>query len=57
MCLRRFIYCRENHLMIRLDNGSNFIGVSVELILAFQEIDHSKVNNYLEKHGREWIIW
>ena len=43
--------------MIRSDNGSNFIGASAELILAFQEVDHSRISNNLEEHGGEWINW
>ena len=41
--------------MVRSNNGSNFIGFSVGLIHAFQEMDHSRMNNY--SHGREWFIW
>ena len=43
--------------MIRSENGSNFTGASAELIQAFQEIDHSRISNYLEEHGGEWIDW
>ena len=37
--------------MVRSNNGSNFIGFSVGFIHAFQEMDHSRMNNY--SHGRE----
>ena len=30
---------------------------SAELIQAFQEMDHSRISNYLEEHGGEWINW
>ena len=43
--------------MIRSDNGSNFTGALAELIQAFQEMDHSRISNYLEEHGGEWINW
>ena len=51
MCLRRFIGQRGYVRFVRSDNGSNFIGASAELIQAFQEMDHSRINNYLEEHG------
>ena len=57
MCLRRFIGRRGNVRLIRSDNGSNFTGASAELIQAFQEMDHSRISNYLEEHGGEWINW
>ena len=57
MCLRRFIGQRGNLRLLRSDNGSNFTGASAELIQAFQEIDHSRISNYLEEHGGEWINW
>ena len=57
MCLRRFIGRRGNVRLIRYDNGSNFIGVLAELIQVFQEMDHSRISNYLQEHGGEWINW
>ena len=57
MCLRRFIGQRGNLRLLRSDNGSNFTGASAGLIQAFQEIDHSRISNYLEEHGGEWINW
>ena len=56
MCLRRFIGRRENVSLIRSDNGSNFFGgASIVLIQAFQEMDHSRISNYLKQHDGEWI--
>ena len=51
MCLRRFIGRRRNVRLIRSGNGSNFTGASAKLIQAFQEMNHSRISNYLEEHG------
>ena len=57
MCLRRF-FGRWGHVwMIRTDNGTNFIGASVELIESFQEIDHIRIGEFLQQNGGEWIWW
>ena len=45
MCLRRLIGHRGN-ACISSDNGSNFAGPFVELIQAFQEMNHSKTSNH-----------
>ena len=31
--------------------------MSVELIRAFQEIDHNKISDFLEENGGEWMRW
>ena len=55
MCMRRFIGHRGYVQMIRTDNGTNFVGASVELIESFQEIDHVKIGEFLQQNGGEWI--
>ena len=57
MCLRGVIGRRGNVRLIRSNNGSNFTRASTELIQAFQEMDHSRISNYSEQHGGEWINW
>ena len=57
MCLRRFIGQRRNVRLIGSNKEWNFIGASAELIQAFQEMDHSRISNYLEEHCGEWIKW
>ena len=53
MCLSRFIGRRANVCLTRSNNGSNFTEASAELIQVFQEIDHSRISNYLEEPGGE----
>ena len=43
--------------MIRSDNGANFVGASVELICAFQEMDHKKIGDFLEENCGDWMVW
>ena len=44
--------------MIRTDNGTNFVGANIKLRKAFNEINHTKINNFLkEELGGEWITW
>ena len=43
--------------MIRSDNRANFVGASVELICAFQEMDHKKIGDFLEENCGDWIVW
>ena len=45
--LRRLIRRRGNVRQMRLDNGSNLVGVKQELIHAFNEIDHIKIQGFL----------
>ena len=44
-------------MIIRSDNGSNFIGASTELKRAFNEMGRKKINDFLMKRGVEWLIW
>ena len=43
--------------MIRSDNGTKFVGPSIELKKAFGEMDEKRVNDFLMESGGEWISW
>ena len=43
--------------MIRSDDGTNFVGTSAEPIPTFQEMDHNKFGDFLEKNGGDWMVW
>ena len=55
--LRRFIGQRGIVRMIRSDNETNIVGVSAELIRAFQEMNHKKIGDFLEENGGGWMVW
>ena len=55
--LRRFISRRGNLRMIRSDNGTNFVGASIEQKKAFGEIDEKRTNDFLMELGEEWKSW
>ena len=57
LSLRRFIGQRGIVGMIRSDNGADFVGASVELICAFQEMDHKKIGDFLEENCGDWMVW
>ena len=54
LTLQRFIERRGN---IRSDNGSNFVGTVKELQKSFQDMNHRRINKYLQVHGADWITW
>ena len=39
------------------DNGSNFVGAVKELQKSFQDMNRSRINEYLQMHGADWITW
>ena len=57
MCLQRFIGRRGNVRLIRSDNGTNFVGASAELTKAFTEMNHQKINQFMQDNGGEWMSW
>ena len=57
LTLRRFIGRRGNIRQMKSDNGSNFVGAVKELRKSFQDMNHSRINEYLRTHGADWIIW
>ena len=40
---------------IRSDNGSNFVGTEQKLFKTFSEMDHNKIENFLQDYGGDWI--
>ena len=48
---------RGNVRTIRSDNGGNFIGPDNELKRCFQEMDHKKIEHFLQDNGTDWLIW
>ena len=38
--------------MICNDNGTNFVGANIELRKAFNEMNHTKINNFCNGTGR-----
>ena len=57
LTLRRFIGRRGNIRQMKSDNGSNFVGAVKELRKSFQDMNHSRINDYLQMHGADWITW
>ena len=55
--LGRVISRRGNVKMTRSDNGTNFVGTSIELKKAFGEMDEKRINSFLTELGGEWISW
>ena len=53
----RFIGKRGNIWQMRFDDGSNFVGAVKELQKSLQDINHSRINEYLQMHGADWIAW
>ena len=57
LTLRRFIGIRDNIRQMRSDARSNFVGTVKELWNSFQDINHRRINYYLQIHGADWITW
>ena len=55
--LRRLIAHRGNMRQICSDNSSNFVGAEQKLLKAFREMDQNKIENFIQDHGGDWIIW
>ena len=53
--LQRFVSKRGNVPLIKTDNGTNFVGASVELNKAFSEMNHKKIHEFMLEHGGQWI--
>ena len=57
MRLQRFTGRRGNVRLIRSDNGTNFVGTSAELTKAFTQMNHQKINQFMQDNGAEWMSW
>ena len=57
LTLRRFIGRRGNIRQVRAVNGSNFFEAVKELRKSFQDMNHNRINEYLQVHGADWITW
>ena len=55
--LRWFIAKRGNIRVLRSDNGSNFVGAQKELGNALKEMNHQKIQYFLQNIGADYIIW
>ena len=51
--LRRLIARRGNVRQIRSENGPNLAGAEQELIHAFNEMDHTKIQGFLENNNAD----
>ena len=56
MCLRRFIGQRENVRLMISDNGTNFVADSAELTKSFIEMNHQKINQFMQDNGGEYDL-
>ena len=53
--LGRLITRRGNVRQIHLDNGPNLVGAEQELIHALNEMDHTKIQGYLQNNIADWV--
>ena len=57
LALRRFLARRGPILSLRSDNGTNFVGAANEFRKLYNEMDHTKISNFLSEERCEWIRW
>ena len=55
--LRRFVARRRNIRVLRRNNGSNFVGAQEELEKAYSEMDHQKIQFFLQNIRVDYIYW
>ena len=55
--LRRLIARKGNVVQICSDNGSDLVGAEQELIHALNEMDHTKIQDFLQNNNAYWIKW
>ena len=57
LALTRVISRRGNVWMIHTNNGTNFVGENTEPRKAFNEMKHTKIENFLMELGEKSITW
>ena len=55
LVLQRFKGRRRNSRPIRFNNGSNFVRAVPELWKSFQDMDDTRINEYLQMHEAHWL--
>ena len=55
--LRRFVARRGNIRVLHSDNGSNFVRAQKELEKAYNEMNHQKIEFFLQNTGADYINW
>ena len=54
---RRFVARRGNRRVLRSDKGSSFVGTQKELEKAYKEMDHQKIEFFLQNIGADYTNW
>ena len=57
LCLRRFLARRGPVSSLRSDNGTNFVGAANEFRKLYNEMDHTKISDFLLENRCDWIRW
>ena len=57
LSLRRFLAKRGPMSSIRSDNGTNFVGAANEFRKLYNDMDHTKISNFLSEQRCDWIRW
>ena len=55
--LRRLISRRGNVRVLRSDRGTNFSGADNELQALFNQMDHDRIQSFMQINGGDWLIW
>ena len=54
---RKFMARKVTVISISSDNRTNFVGTRNKLQQGFKEMNHDKIENFLQKNGADWIDW